>query len=214
MPLSSVCPRPSADVGPGCNYSTYATADLPFDTLILERGFVAVDVDVNGAVYRVVNTHLEVENLDPANPLSPLIQSAQATELKAVLDSFPGAVEQLVIGDFNSTPEDPLFPDPLEGPFVRPYQQLAQGVDVVGQPTAAPYVDTWLLRPGSPVGYTCCEPSLFGATFNVFERKDLVFSRSVPDGVKANVFGNNRADKTASGLWPSDHAGLFVRVWF
>lgn len=214
VPLSSVCPRPSADGGPGCNYSTYVTAALPFGSLILERGFVAVDVSLNGKVYRVVDTHLEVEDLDPTNPLSLLIQSAQATELKAVVDPFPGADEQLVMGDFNSTPDDPLFPDPTSGPFVRPYQQLANGVDFIGQATAGPYFDTWTLRPGDPNGYTCCDANLSSTSLNVSDRRDLVFSRWAPAQVKANVFGNNREDKTPSGLWPSDHAGLWVRLWF
>ncbi len=69
VPLSSFCPRPSADGGPGCNYSTYVTAVLPFGYLIFERGFVAVDVSLNGKVYRVVDTHLEVEDLDPYQPV-------------------------------------------------------------------------------------------------------------------------------------------------
>jgi hypothetical protein len=214
VPLSSVCLRPSADGGPGCNYSTFVTIDLLFGSFIYERGFVGVDVTMNGTVHRVINTHLEVEDLDPTNPLSPLIQSAQATELKAVVDPISAGVALLVIGDLNSTPDDPLFPDPLEGPFVRPYQQLAEGVDLVGLSTPAPYFDTWLLRPGSPAGYTCCDPNLIGVTFNVSDRRDLVFSRSVPASAKANVFGNDPEDKTASGLWPSDHAGVFVRLWF
>ncbi len=120
----------------------------------------------------------------------------------------------LVMGDFNSTPDDPLFPDPTSGPFVRPYQQLADGVDVFGQPTAGPYFDTWTLRPGDPNGYTCCDADLLSRTWNVSDRRDLVFSRSTPAQVKANVFGNNRQDKTTSGLWQSDHAGLWVRLWY
>lgn len=214
VPLSAACLRPSADGGPGCNYSVYATADLPFGTLVLERGFVAVDVSRSGQVYRVANTHLEVEDLDPTNPLSLLIQSAQATELVAVLDAFPGADELLVVGDFNSTPDDPRFPDPTTGPFVRPYQQFVEGLDYQGLATAGAYVDTWLLRPGDPNGYTCCDANLLGTTFDTSDRRDFVFSRSAPTRVKANVLGNSADSKTASGLWPADHAGLFVRIWF
>ena len=215
VPLSSFCPRPSADGGPGCNYSTFLTVNLPVGQIQFHRGFVAVDVNVQGTVYRVVNTHLEVENLDPSNPLSPLIQSAQATELKSVLEAISAGTRLIVVGDINSTSEDPLFPDPEVGPFVRPYQQLAEGVNLVGTPTAGgPYGDTWILRPGAPAGYTCCEPDLFSSVFNVHERKDVVFSRSLPGGVKANVFGHEPESKTSSGLWPSDHAGLFVRFRF
>jgi len=214
VPLSSACARPSADGGPGCNYSTYATADLPFGTLILERGFVAVDVSFNGGTRRIVNTHLEVEDLDLTNPLSPLIQSAQATELRALLDALPGPAELLVVGDLNSTPDDPLFPDPAAGPFVRPYQQFAEGVNFVGSPTGEPYIDLWTMRPGSPVGNTCCDADLSGGQLSLSDRRDLIFSRSLPARIKANVFGNTLDDKTPSGLWPSDHAGVIARIWF
>jgi hypothetical protein len=214
VPFALGCARPSADDGPGCNYSTYASVELPFGTLILERGFVGVDVTIDETVHRIVVTHLEVEDLDLTNPLSPLIQSAQASELKAWLDAFSAGVELLVVGDFNSTPDDPLFPDPVNGPYVRPYQQLANGVNLVGEPAGAAYEDTWLLRPGRPNGYTCCDANLFSNVFEVVDRRDLVFSYSTPSRVKANVFGNNAEDKSVSGLWPSDHAGLFVRLWF
>jgi endonuclease/exonuclease/phosphatase family metal-dependent hydrolase len=214
VPLSSFCLRPSADGGPGCNFSTFATATLPVGTLRLERGFVAVDVTLAGTVHRVVNTHLEVENLDPSNPLSPLIQSAQATELKAVLDPLSTGIGLIVVGDINSTPNDPRFPTST-GPYVRPFQQFANGVNLIGAPTAGgPYRDTWLLRPGNPPGLTCCQADVFDPVLHVTERKDVVFSRAVPAGVKANLVGNEPEDRTPSGIWPSDHAGVWVRFVF
>lgn len=216
VPLSGVCARPSVDGGPGCNYVTVATIPTPLGGLPFERGYVAVDVAAGGKTFRIVNTHLEVENLDPSN-LSPLIQSAQAAELKTVMDAItPAAVVLLVAGDLNSTPFDPLFPDPTNGPFVRPFQQFARGVDLFGQPTAGgPYQDVWELRPGQPIGNTCCEPEhLSSPVSTLFERKDLVLSRTIPASVKANLVGSDVSDKTPSGLWPSDHAGVFVRLWF
>ena len=213
--FSSLCPRPSLDGGPGCNYLTYAEANLPFASLAIERGFVGVDVDLNGTIFRVVNTHLEEGvDLDPTNPLAPAIQAAQATELKTLLDATSQGVELLVVGDFNSSPDDALFPDPANGPFVPPYQQFTEGVDLFGSPLGAPYTDTWLRRPGSPMGYTCCTPDLSSPHMSSTMRIDLVFSSSVPANIKANLFDNNPDDKTTSGLWPSDHAGLFVRIWY
>jgi endonuclease/exonuclease/phosphatase family metal-dependent hydrolase len=213
VPLSSYCPRPSADGGPGCNFSTYVTANLAGSTLIVERGFVAVDVTLAGRVHRVVNTHLEVENLDPSNPLSPLIQSAQATELKAVIDPLSTGLRLILVGDINSTPNDPRFPTATG--YVRPFQQFANGVNLVGAPTAGgPYKDTWLLRPGNPPGLTCCQADVFAPVLYLTERKDVVFSRALPAGVKANLVGNEPEDRTPSGIWPSDHAGVWVRFVF
>jgi hypothetical protein len=215
VPLSAVCARPSADGGPGCNYSVHLRADTPLGSFAIERGFVAVDVLLGGRVFRVVNTHLEVENLDPSNPLAPFVQSAQAAELKALIDATSGGTSIILAGDFNSTPDDPLFPDPVYGPFARPVRQFTEGVDLFNVPSpGGAYTDTWLLRPGKPAGFTCCNEDLGSTEFFVWERKDLVFSRDLPRSVKANVLGNDPADRTASGLWPSDHAGVFVRLWF
>jgi hypothetical protein len=215
VPLSEFCARPSADGGPGCNFTTHLEAATPLGRLAIERGFVAVDVLLGGRVFRVVNTHLEVENLDPSNPLAPYIQSAQAAELKALIDEVSGGTSVILAGDFNSTPGDPLFPDPLVGPFARPVRQFTKGVDLFNRPTpGGRYADTWLLRPGTPAGFTCCNEDLGSNEFFVWERKDLVFSRDQPRSVKANVVGNDPADRTASGLWPSDHAGVWVRLGF
>jgi hypothetical protein len=45
-------------------------------------------------------------------------------------------------------------------------------------------------------------------------RKDVMFIREMPAGVKANLVGIDPGDRTPSGLWPSDHAGLWVRFRF
>jgi hypothetical protein len=77
-----------------------------------------------------------------------------------------------------------------------------------------PYLDAWLQRPGLPAGYTCCDDKLSSNALTLTERKDVIVTRERPVSLKANIFGNDPADKTPSGLWPSDHAGLFVRFVF
>ena len=43
----------------------------------------------------------------------------------------------------------------------------------------------------------------------------IFVSKSPVNKVKANVVGNDEADKTIpSGLWPSDHAGVTGRIKF
>ena len=212
-PLSDFCPLPS-DGGPGCNFVNVATANTPLGPIALDRGYVGVDVTLGGRTFRIVNVHLEVESLG-GNPMAAIVQAAQATELKAVLDGTSVGVSLIVTGDINSTPVDPRFPDPVNGPFVRPFQQFVEGVDLYGTPTpGGPYLDTWMLRPGSPAGHTCCDDNLLGESMALTERKDVMFTRDMPAGLKANVFGMDPADKTPSGLWPSDHAGLMVRFVF
>lgn len=205
--------KPSAD---GCNYFVIGEADAIGETIRVQRGFVAVDATVGGMPYRFVNTHLEVQFPSPA-PEAPLIQAAQATELVATLSLFPppAGTTTIVAGDINSSPADPVFWAPPGFDAYPPYLQLAMGVDLTGAPIAPPYSDSWTLRPGKPPGLTCCEASdLLNAVSIHDERVDVVFTFPQPSRVKANVMNNDPEDKTASGLWPSDHSGVVVRLNF
>lgn len=204
VPLSGLCEKPSLD---GCNYQIIASADSPVGEIGIERGFVAVDALVGNVPVRFVNTHLEERQPDPTNPLSPFIQAAQAFELLSILSGFPNPLGApvMVVGDLNSSPQDQTL---IIGPYtiVPPYLQLAY----------AGYADAWTLRPGDPPGLTCCQAAdLLNPDSVLYERIDVTFSSEEPVGkVKVNVTGNDEADKTPSGLWPSDHAGVVTRLEF
>jgi exonuclease III len=121
-----------------------------------------------------------------------------AISVAASNDPPPGPV--IVVGDINSSPEDPDdIPD-----FQPPYMQFE----------SAGYVDAWTLRPGKPKGFTCCFDEDLSIPADLYERIDVIFSYETPSRVKANVLGNDEADQTASGLWPSDHAGVAARIKF
>jgi hypothetical protein len=187
------------------NFSINLTVGVPLQpgvTLAYEftRGYGAVDVTKGKYTHRVVNTHLEVgDAADPASPLN-LVQLAQAFELASAVTGTP--LPLTVFGDFNSSP-NPLDPRP--------------GYAVM---TQSGYTDTWNIRQGPfDPGYTCCQdedlsnddPALDG-------RIDLVFSSLPPDAtylpIKADRVGIRKQDKTASGLWPSDHAGVVTTIKF
>lgn len=201
-PVPVACPRASLD---GCNYQLVASVDSPVGPIAIERGFVAVDATVDGTAFRVANTHLEVRDLGPTNPLSPLVQALQARELLTILHVItPPEIRLVVLGDINSSPTDTVL---MIGGFtiVPPYLQL----------TEAGLRDAWLLRPGMSPGFTCCQlGDLSNKKSLLFERIDVVFS-DLPDRVKANVVGNEPRDRTKpSRLWPSDHAGVVVELGF
>jgi hypothetical protein len=63
-------------------------------------------------------------------------------------------------------------------------------------------------------GFTCCQADdLRNASSALHERVDLAFLKGdtlVP--LTAATVGDALADRTASGLWPSDHAGLVARI--
>ena len=115
------------------------------------------------------------------------------------------------MGDFNSDPND--VPPAL---FLTPYQQITSGLAIDGTPVSMAFSDTWLLRPQDQPGLTCCEDGdLLNATSDHDRRVDIIFSKSAPDNVNASkVLNTSPDDKTASGLWPSDHASVDAMLQF
>ncbi len=165
-------------------------------TIDLVRGWVQVDATVGGRTVRFVSTHLE-----PQETSLPL-QLVQSGELIASLAGSPYPV--VIAGDLNS---DPLDPAPLTS-----YDQFA----------AAGFYDAWLSRAGSRTesGYTCCTSSnLLDVPAGHHKRIDLVLARPVGRArgqairpVQFDVFGDAPADRTESGLWASDHAGVMATI--
>lgn len=187
--------------GDGCNFDFVAAFNSPLGIPIaIERGFLVVDAVVGGRAVRFVNTHLEIPEL----PL--ILQSVQAAQLVATLAALPNpsGMPVIVVGDMNSGPTDETV---VAGgmTIVPPYQQFA----------AAGYQDTWLLRPGTPPGFTCCEAEgLLNAESSHVKRIDLIWTSVPPARVRANLLGVHQEDRTPSGLWPSDHAGVSATLQF
>lgn len=197
------CVRP-ASTGDGCHYQAVATVGTPLGNITVERGFLAVNALVKGENYLFVNTHLEIRMLG-SSAESTALQPLQASELNgtlaAYLSYFPAAPRVILAGDFNNGPANvPL------APYFIPtaYQQLSQV-----------FTDTWSLRPGKPQGYTCCQAAdLLNNPSSLDERIDIVFALPAPSRVKANVMDAELADRTASGLWPSDHASVIAELTY
>lgn len=206
VPFSKSCARPSLDGGPGCNYRVIAQAHTPVGEIASERGFVGVDLTVRGRAYRFVNTHLEIPDVDPSNPLSAAIQAAQAHELIRVLAATSPADRTLiVVGDFNSSPEQRVTV--VDGvTIVPPYIQM----------TRAGFTDTWLADPRVRSGFTCCQaPDLRNRRSLLSERIDLIWSREPPAAARVDRVGADQTSRTLfTHLWPSDHAGVVARLQF
>lgn len=166
-------------------FATNLTIPTLGGPVTLLRGWTALDLKIRGKKFRVVNTHLE--------PFHPGVQVAQAVELLA----GPGATTRptLFIGDFNSR------------------------ADMTGTPTygilrAAGFGDAWSdSHPGDP-GLTCCwEAHLLSPVPPFDERIDLVLHRGGFTTRSAEIVGENAAaDRTPTGLFHSDHAGVVVTL--
>ena len=214
-----ICTRPSAD---GCNYVVVATATLPDPDpdgtiLNIERGYVGVDVTVDGKDYRFIDTHLEVQEPQAGNELSAIVQAAQAQELIASLGpTTPAGSSLIVVGDINSSPDDPpiVVPEPLPPGFppviVPPYTQFV----------GLGYTDAWDGAHDDLPGFSCCQDDdLLNQQSSLVERIDVIFSIEAWNKVKkARVLGAKVSDKTAppdqGGLWPSDHGSVAAELQF
>ncbi len=182
----------------------FPIGDPPVATVEFLRGYVTLAARVGRQQFRFVTTHFELPGAD-LDPMMPFIQAQQAQELIGILseESLP----VVVTGDFNSSPDDPVVP-----PLIPPYWQFVD----------AGYADLWELGPGpaSP-GYTCCQAEdLLNPLSMLTQRIDHILVKNDPTETGVSLVGSVRivdvgadpADRTASGLWPSDHAGVSAQV--
>jgi endonuclease/exonuclease/phosphatase family metal-dependent hydrolase len=147
------------------------------------RGWAAIDVTVRGSRFRFVTTHLD--------SVSPAIRVAQAKEL--LLTAANTSLPVVMAGDFNiaaDTSLDPSFPA---------YQAMIN----------AGFTDAWQSKRAPDPGFTCCQAgNLLNPTSLLNHRIDLVLFRGGFGVADISLIGNQPADRTSSGLWPSDHAGV------
>jgi endonuclease/exonuclease/phosphatase family metal-dependent hydrolase len=166
-------------------------------------GYVAVEAAVGHKTYRFVSTHLQALWSEDIAPL----QTAQAQELVGLLQDE--TIPVIVVGDFNSRAADGEL-------YERQTYNFMLG---------AGYVDTWTrnLNPFEGEGLTNAQ-GYFDLTdpTRVFDQRiDFIFARneipivgeSTIGLVVATLVGDARRDRTRSGLWPSDHAGIAARLY-
>ena len=192
------------------NYSINLSETISGVELQFTRGWTAVDAEVCGETYRFVNTHLEISS-EPESPFR-VIQAWQMQELLEILSYETNPI--LLVGDFNSSPEhvpgDGCLPDePACFPYVPPYQQATM---------YAGYLDAWDLIFWPRDGFTdSFDEFLSDPNAELTERIDLVLVKP-QDNEILRAAGMTTGDKpfsmTASGLWPSDHAGVVMRIKF
>lgn len=159
--------------------------------LQIPRGFVAVNARMNHQTIRFVNTHLEPASIPDLLP----IQLGQAEELTAFLQNETLPI--IVVGDLNT-------PAPTGATY-----QFLQGKG---------FLDLWTLKHNRDGGEGFTNPhdaDLRNTTVHLNQRIDLILAKPnlarLLKGVVARVVGDELRDRTPSGLWPSDHAGVVAR---
>lgn len=168
-------------------------------TLYITKGWASVDADVKGTTYRFITTHLEPADILPGHAIyEPVHQIQQAQAAQVIAAAIDGDVPVLVTGDLNTEPG---------GTSTAAYGMFMD----------AGFVDTWLKGRDRGPGFTANQQAdLANAESQLWHRIDYVLyrdaftARGVPlrGSVHASVIGEEPGDRTTSGLWPSDHAGV------
>jgi len=187
-----------ADTGDAL-YAANLAASVPGLTVRFDRGYQWVDVVAGETRLRFVNTHLEAFSSDLA--------LAQAGEL---LEVAAGDRTTVLVGDFNSDPlRDEVGPFD-QAPHNAPYELITG---------SGGFTDEWLRWAPAEEGWTSGLSELVddptAAGFD--HRIDMVFGRTADgDGLEVDrgeVTGTDPADRDPdTGLWPSDHGGVVLRL--
>lgn len=182
----------------GGNFAAVLPLDVGPVSIPKPSGWAAVDVRLDQRWYRVFNTHPEPADDEGTvtNPLLVALQAAQFAELQSIMHRSRNPV--ILTGDLNSA---------ADGSTTSGYQDLIDDG----------FLDPWVAGPDLGPGYTSNQdPMLLNATSELFHRIDFVLFRH-PSAANHGVFpgttttervGEEQADRTPSGLWPSDHAGV------
>jgi endonuclease/exonuclease/phosphatase family metal-dependent hydrolase len=167
-------------------YLTSLSVPTPLGvTFTIPRGWASLDITIDGKTIRFVTTHLDTFPTVSLPQMKELIASAASdTALPIVLS-----------GDFNARADSATDPT---------YPTYKAAID-------AGFTDAWFKARTADQGFTCCQnTNLSNATTALNQRIDLVLLRGISAVSDIHLVGNKPVDKTPSGLWPSDHAGLVV----
>ena len=149
-------------------------------TIPVDRGWASVEASLRGKKFRFVDTHLEAFG-DPA------IREAQAKELTR--GPLKTSKQVILVGDINSGVGRHNEPE-------RPGDDLAfRALAGFG------------MKDNGAV-QSCCYSDLFDPNAIFDHTVDHVLTKPGLKTRRAFVTGNDRNQRTASGLWPSDHGGV------
>lgn len=168
------------------NFQSVLLLNVLGSSVAVTRGWTAVDAEIRGERFRFINVHLE--------SFAPSIRDLQAGELLAGPVSTTSPV--VLLGDLNAT-------------------TVAQGT--YGRIVAAGFSDGWLLERGGDPGFTCCQQAHLRNVGSLLDQRiDYILFRKSADGrlrlAHLELLGTDQEDKTPSGMWPSDHAGVAAEL--
>jgi hypothetical protein len=168
-------------------------------TLHMVKGWASVDATLKGRTYRVVTTHLEPADIEENHGINEAVHWIQQMQAGELLGWLAGATLPVILtGDLNSEP-------------------FGTSTATWGIMRDAGFVDTWLKANPDDPGFTAGQDAdLRNAESKLRHRIDYVLYRDeftarggpLRGDVTTWRVGHEPGHRTASGLWPSDHAGV------
>jgi Endonuclease/Exonuclease/phosphatase family len=154
----------------------------------VDRGWASVEARVPGKNkvrrFRFVNTHLEAFG-------DPTIREAQAKEL--IAGPLDTSKQVILVGDLNSG-------------VARHNEPEQPGDDLAFRALAG-----FGMKDNGAV-QSCCYDDLFDPNAVFDHTVDHVLTKPGLKTLRAFVTGNDPAERTKAGLWPSDHGGVVSRL--
>ena len=149
-------------------------------TIPVDRGWASVEARLRDKRFRFVNTHLEAFG-------DPRIREAQAEELTR--GPLRTRKQVILVGDLNSG-------------VARHNEPERPGDDLAFRALAG-----FGMKDNGAV-QSCCYDDLFDPAAVFDHTVDHVLSKPGLRQLRAHVTGDDASQRTASGLWPSDHGGV------
>jgi endonuclease/exonuclease/phosphatase family protein len=183
----------------GNQYDAGLELELADVTISFVRGFAWVNAKVDGKKFRFITTHLEA--------FGSQIALDQAQELLS--GPAAGRGHKIMVGDFNSDPLNGM--DSGGAPHWAAYRAVR----------AAGFFDEWLKWMPAEKGWTSglSETVDDDSPAGFDHRIDFIFARSGAGKAFPVLNGDTTGDRLrdrdpATGLWPSDHAGVVLKLKF
>ena len=189
-----------------------ANLKVPVAGVVMDfsRGYQWADVRMGSRTFRFVNTHLEAFSSDLA--------LAQAVQVVTEATAPTGTT--VFVCDCNSDPVDDSVKTDIGDtyPHLAPYYFIT-GAAPFGTGNPYPYTDEWLQWAPAEEGWTSgLSETVDDATADGFDHRiDMVFAHTAggapPTVDRGVITGDELGDRDpATGLWPSDHAGVVLRL--
>jgi endonuclease/exonuclease/phosphatase family metal-dependent hydrolase len=176
------------------------------NTIKFDRGYQWVDVRAGAQRFRFVNSHFEAFSSD--------IAYAQAAQLLA--EAVPDDRTTIFVCDCNSDPLNNKFKPGDTLPHNAAYQLITGTGEYPGE---SDFTDEWLEWAPAAAGWTSgLSETVDDSTGVDFDHRiDMVFARTASGGALAvdrgQVTGTDVSSKDpVTGLWPSDHGGVVLRL--